>query len=84
MLWIKGYGCGLCAMLGALAPIFLGISYLWTNVWQIGVYAISAVIALILLAVIAVRKRRTWLILLAHLAVIIYWVFSFALIAAET
>ena len=83
-LWIRGFGWILWALASPLSPILLGISYLWTNVWQIGVCAIAAVTALILLTVMAWRKKRVWIILLAHLAVIVYWFFSFVLIAAET
>ena len=81
--WTKGFGWNPWAILSLLAPIYFGIFYLWIGeLWEIGICSILSFIALFLLTIIALRTRKTWIMLLAHLAVIVYWFFSFVLIAA--
>jgi len=78
---MTSWDCRLCVLAAPLAPIYLGIAYLRPT-WQIGASAIFSSLALALLTTLALRTEKRWAVVLAHLAVAVYWFFSFALIGA--
>ena len=80
--WTRWYGWNLWSWFAPIAPIYLGCFYLQPRgVWQDGVLGVFASVALIGMVVASVRRRVWWLVLLAHLSLVFYWLVGFSLIA---
>jgi hypothetical protein len=64
------------------APVYLGFFYVqWRSTWEAG--AAGIIVSLVLAGTVfaAFRKKRLWTTLLAHIAVLLYWLIGCALIA---
>jgi hypothetical protein len=85
-LWTKSWGFDhWAALASAIAPLWLGIVYLQPphRIWWLGIQALMAFAALAGLTVLALRTRTRWLVLLAHVSVVVYWFYSLGLYSVE-
>ena len=65
-----------------VAPIYIGAFYAqWRSTWEAGAAGIIVSFVLAGAVFAAVRKKRVWTALMAHIAVLLYWLIGCALIA---
>ena len=84
-LWTRGFGWKLWILLCPIAPPLSGPFYLKSAaLWAIGVASILSSAGLAISAYYSLTKRRPGILLVAHLAILVYWLVGIALIAAQT
>ncbi len=79
--WLSMFGIREWALLAPIAPLYLGIFYLRSGVWEWGFEGLLVSGVLLGFGAYSIRKPRSWAVWLAHLAIVVYWLFSFGLIS---
>jgi hypothetical protein len=80
--WTHGWGWNMWSWMTPVAPLYLGIFYLQPHHdWHWGAAGIVVSLLLITGVVFAMHRQRRWTILLAHFAVLLYWLVGFFLIS---
>jgi len=82
LFWVKSFGSYIGLYFAPIAPIYLGIAFLtspenreWAAAGMVVFFTLVGTIS------VAVRKRSCWTALLAHFAVLLYWLIGFALMS---
>ncbi len=71
------------ALISVIAPLSRGIFYLQGGFWFAGILGMMVFIALAGLSFLALRTRTRWIVLLAHVSILMYWFFSSLLISFD-
>jgi len=83
--WGWGKSWGVPYWLFTFAPLYEGLRFVRFDYYRVlAIENIGAFIALTSLAALAVSTRRRWLVLLAHLTVVFYWLSAAVLIGVTT
>jgi hypothetical protein len=65
-----------------IAPVYLGIFYLQPQgVWEWGLQGIAVSILFGVSIYSSLKQAKGWIVLVAHMVIVVYWFYSIALIA---